>query len=138
MWIVFVASLINGCSTVVPEPIEDTEPSFDNSTPIQYDNQNSGVISLVRVGNITLGAHITDNKKAEYNELITKYRIQFKYRYSVDLKQNDGIRESSDVHGNRLWFIDTEHLQYLLRLARWQNEGREEDGFWMRARELMK
>jgi hypothetical protein len=133
----FAGSSLNGCGTVAPQPIEDNQPSFDSSTPHGYDRYNSGIINMVRVGNITLGAHITDNAKKRYNELINAYRLQFRDQYKILLNENDGIKESGDGTGNRFWLIDEEHLQYFMRLNRWSKEGKASDTLWMKTKELL-
>jgi hypothetical protein len=135
--ILFATSLVNGCGTVTLKPIDDNEPAFDSSTPMNYDNQNSGIVSLVRVGNLTLGAKITDHKRDQYNELISKYKLQFKEKYSVLLSKDAGVIETEDQFGNHLWQIDTEHLQYFMRLVRWQKEGVEPDSLTLKAKQFI-
>ena len=135
--ITLLTLFICSCSTVTPNPIEDNQAAFDSSTPHGYDRYNSGIINIVRVGNITLGAHITDNAKERYNELIKAYRIQFRDQYKLSLEVDDGIKESGDGTGNRFWFIDEEHLEYFMRLNRWSKEGKESDTLWMKTKDLI-
>ena len=131
------ASFLSSCGTIAPMPIKDSEPAFDSSTPYGYDRYNSGVISLVRYDDKTYGAHITDNARIRYNELIKAYRLQFRDQYKVLLEEDDGIKESGDGTGNRFWFIDAEHLQYFMRLNRWSKEGKPSDSIWDKTKELL-
>lgn len=126
--------MLVSCATITPNKVEDNTASFDSSTPINYDNLNSGI-----VGFTTDGSGILTNFGVQrYNSLIRDYKIRFKNVKGVDLKENDGISEYVDQHKNILSKIDTQHFVYFGILNSWRKDGVEVDSLWDKAKDLVK
>ena len=126
--------LLVGCATVTPDKIKDNTASYDSSTPQGYDPQNSGVIGFTSEGKGIL----TSNGVERYNNLIKDYKIQFRINKGVELKENAGITEFLDKNGNLLFYIDHQHLVYYGILNSWRRDGKEIDGLWDKAKNLVK
>lgn len=136
--IVFLSiALTTGCaSTVTPNVVKTTEASYDASTPASIPPKSSGFIKFTFDANgKTNGALITENKLAEYNQLIAVYRLQFKVSDKVDLDKDEGIDEAPNMDGKNTFKIDAQHLQYLFKLERWKRANRPEDTLWMKTKE---
>jgi hypothetical protein len=115
--------LVN-CSTVTPDKIKDTNSSFDESTPLQYNDFNGGIIRILDRGLV-----ITPNAKNRYNHLISVYRIKMKKDYGVDLVENKGIKNYIDSFQNQLFIIDNEHAVYFGVMNTWIKEKVPQDSF---------
>lgn len=126
--------LLVGCATVTPDKVKDDTPSYDSSTPINYDNLNSGIIGFTEDGSGIL----TTFGVQRYNNLIKDYKIRFKVEKGVDLKENDGITEYIDKSKNVLSKIDPQHFVYYGVLNSWRKDGVETDTFWDKAKNLIK
>ena len=139
---ILAISLI-GCVTVTPDKVRSGRPSYDSSTPSQYDPYNSGLLGFIEEkdskGKVyTSGAVVTQGAKTRYNKLIAVYRLQFDSRYHVLLNADDGLKEYKDLFGNSLVFIDSEHLQYFARLQSMASNRVAEDGLWLKATSVLK
>lgn len=120
---------------MTPKPIEDTQASYDSSTPSQYDSKTSGLLGFTEDTNgRTDGALITNNALKKYNDLILDYAIQFKNEEKVSIDTNDGVKDFIDVYGNEVHWIDAQHLSYFLKLNRWRKEMRDPDTIWAKVR----
>lgn len=122
------------CATVTPDKVRDNSASFDSSTPQGYDPQNSGVIGFSPDGKGIL----TSNGVERYNNLIKDYKIQFRFIKGIELKENAGITEFLDKNGNLLFYIDHQHLVYFGILNGWRRDGKDVDGLWDKAKNLVK
>ena len=126
--------LLVSCATITPDKVDDHTASFDSSTPVNYDNLNSGI-----VGFTTDGSGILTNFGVQrYNSLIRDYKIRFKNVKGVDLKENDGISEYVDQHKNVLSKIDPQHFVYFGVLNSWRKDGVEVDSLWDKTKDLVK
>jgi hypothetical protein len=123
-----------GCATVTPDKVVDNTASYDASTPTGYDNLNSGIIGFTAEGYGIL----TPFGVERYNKLIELYKIQFKFAKGVELVENEGITEYLDKNGNLLYKIDQQHLVYYGILNSWRRDGKDSDGFWDKAKNLIK
>ena len=99
---------LTSCATVTPDKVQDNTASFDSTTPQQYDPHNSGIIGFSVDGKGIL----TSSGVERYNNLIKDYKFQFREAKGVELKENAGITEYLDKHGNLLFYIDHQHLVY--------------------------
>ena len=126
--------LFVGCATITPNKVEDNTASFDSSTPVNYDNLNSGIVGFTADGSGIL----TYFGVQRYNSLIRDYKIRFKNVKGVDLKENDGISEYVDQHKNVLSKIDPQHFVYFGILNSWRKDGVEVDSLWDKAKDLVK
>lgn len=137
--IAFVTSFLDtGCSTVTPNVISDDQASFDDTTPREYNNQNSGYIGYVNSPDPkATGAIITLNAKERYNNLIIHYALQMFENESIKLKENDGIEPYKDIYGNDLFIIHPQHLAYFMKMNRWKKEGRDPDSLWMKTKNII-
>lgn len=126
--------LLVGCATITPDKVNDNTASFDSSTPVNYDNLNSGIIGFTDEGS----GIITTFGINRYNNLIEQYKIRFKEFKGVDLKQNDGISNYVDKHGNVLYKIDAQHFVYYGVLNSWRKDGVESDSLWDKTKNLIK
>lgn len=126
--------LLVGCATVTPDKVKDNTASFDSTTPQQYDPHNSGIIGFSLEGKGIL----TNNGVERYNNLIKDYKLQFRAAKGVELKENDGITEFLDKHGNLLFYIDHQHLVYFGILNSWRRDGKDVDGLWDKAKAWVK
>lgn len=123
-----------GCATITPNKVNDNTASFDSSTPVNYDNLNSGIIGFTEEGS----GIITTFGVERYNNLIEQYKIRFKEFKGVNLKKNDGISNYVDKHGNVLYKIDAQHFVYYGVLNSWLKDGIESDSLWDKAKNLVK
>lgn len=131
----FLSSLLlAGCATVTPDKVKDDTSSYDSSTPVNYDNYNSGIIGFTEDGSGIL----TSFGVQRYNNLIKDYRIRLKVNKGVELKENDGITECVDKHKNVLSKIDPQHFVYYGILNSWRKDGVEPDSLWDKTKELVK
>lgn len=126
--------LLIGCATVTPDKVNDNTASFDSTTPVNYDNLNSGIIGFTEDGS----GIITTFGVERYNNLIEQYKIRFKEFKGVQLKKNDGISNYVDKYGNVLYKIDSQHFVYYGVLNSWRKDGVESDSLWDKAKELVK
>jgi len=126
--------LLVSCATITPNKVEDNTASFDSSTPVNYDNLNSGIIGFTADGSGIL----TNFGVQRYNSLIRDYKIRFKNAKGVELKENDGISEYIDQHKNVLSKIDPQHFIYFGVLNSWRKDGVEVDSLWDKTKELVK
>lgn len=126
--------LLVGCATVTPDKVKDDTPSFDSTTPVNYDNLNSGIVGFTADGYGIL----TNFGVQRYNSLIKDYKIRFKNVKGVELKENDGISEYVDQYKNVLSKIDQQHFIYYGILNSWRKDGVETDSLWDKAKELVK
>ena len=126
--------LLTGCATVTPDKVQDNTASFDSTTPQHYDPYNSGVVGLTSEGKGIL----TSNGVERYNNLIKDYKLQFREAKGVELKENAGITEFVDKHGNLLFYIDQQHLVYFGLLNSWRRDGKDVDSIWDKAKSLVK
>jgi hypothetical protein len=120
---VCLVSLAVGCGTVTPDHAERTEASYDASTPSQYDPYNSGVLYPIvdREGDV-IAVAITPLERDRYNDLIKVYRNRFKETAKVTLDADDGISDTVDEYGNKLFLIDVTHLGYLESLEQYARD----------------
>lgn len=126
--------LFAGCATVTPDKVKDNTASYDATTPVNYDNLNSGIIGFTEDGSGIL----TTFGVQRYNSLIKDYKIRFRVTKGVDLKENDGISEYVDKYKNVLSKIDSQHFVYYGILNSWRKDGVEPDSLWDKARDLVK
>ena len=126
--------LLVSCATITPNKVEDNTASFDSSTPVNYDNLNSGIIGFTADGSGIL----TNFGVQRYNSLIRDYKIRFKNAKGVELKENDGITETLDKNGNLLYNMDQQHLVYFGILNSWKKDGKDPDSLWDKAKSLVK
>lgn len=133
--IFFLSSLLLcACTTVTPNKVTDEIASYDASTPMGYDIQNSGFIGFTDDGR----GLVTAFGLLRYNTLIKAYKIRFKSHKGVDLKENDGITEYTDKLNNKLYIMDQQHLVYYAILNSWRKDGKEPDSIWDKAKDLVK
>jgi len=125
---------LTSCATVTPDKVQDNTASFDSTTPQQYDPHNSGIIGFSVDGKGIL----TSSGVERYNNLIKDYKFQFREAKGVELKENAGITEYLDKHGNLLFYIDHQHLVYFGILNGWRRDGRDVDSIWDKAKNLVK
>lgn len=131
----FLSSLlIAGCATVTPDKVKDETASFDSTTPVNYDNLNSGIIGFTEDGS----GIITNYGIQRYNALIRDYKVRFKTVKGIELKENDGVSEYVDSHKNVLSKIDSQHFVYFGILNSWRKDGIEPDSAWDKAVDLIK
>lgn len=126
--------LLAGCATVTPDKVKDDTASYDSTTPVNYDNYNSGIIGFTEDGSGIL----TSFGVQRYNNLIKDYKIRFKVSKGVELKENDGITEYIDKHKNVLSKIDSQHFVYYGILNSWRKDGVDPDSLWDKAKDLVK
>ena len=126
--------LLASCATVTPDKVQDNTASFDSTTPHQYDSMNSGIIGFSPEGKGIL----TSNGVERYNNLIKDYKLQFRAAKGVELKENEGIVEFLDKHGNLLYYIDNQHMVYFGILNSWRRDGKDVDGLWDKAKAWVK
>jgi hypothetical protein len=126
--------LLTSCATITPDKVSDNTESFDSTTPVNYDNLNSGIIGFTEDSSGIL----TPFGVERYNNLIEQYKIRFKEYKGVDLKKNDGISNYVDKHGNVLFKIDAQHFVYFGVLNSWRKDGVESDSLWDKAKNLVK
>ena len=133
--ILWLSSLLLGaCTTVTPDKVSDQIASYDASTPVGYDVQNSGFIGFLDDGR----GIITAFGLLRYNTLIKSYNIRFRSYKGVELRENDGITEFTDKSNNKLYIINQQHLVYYAILNSWRKDGKEPDSIWDKAKELVK
>lgn len=126
--------LLVGCATVTPDKVKDETASYDSSTPVSYENYNSGIIEFTEDGSGIL----TSFGVQRYNNLIKDYRIRMKANKGVELQENAGITEYVDKHKNVLSKIDPQHFVYYGIMNSWRKDGVEPDSLWDRAKDLVK
>ena len=126
--------LLVGCATITPNKVEDGTASFDSTTPVNYDNLNSGIIGFTEDSS----GIITTFGVERYNTLIEQYKIRFREYNGVKLMKNDGISNYVDKHGNILYKIDPQLLVYYGVLNSWRKDGVDSDSFWDKAKDLVK
>lgn len=126
--------LLIGCATVTPNKVVDDTPSYDASTPVSYENYNSGIIGFTEDGSGILTTYGVDR----YNNLIRDYKIRFKITKGIELKENAGITDYVDKHKNVLSKIDPQHFVYFGILNSWRKDGVEPDSLWDKAKDLVK
>ena len=126
--------LLVGCATITPDKVEDGTASFDSTTPVNYDNLNSGILGFTEDGS----GIITTFGVERYNNLIEQYKIRFKEFKGVELKKNDGISNYVDKHGNVLYKIDPQPFVYYGVLNSWRKDGVDSDSLWDKAKELVR
>ena len=95
---------------------------------------NSGIIGFSPEGKGIL----TSNGVERYNNLIKDYKLQFRAAKGVELKENEGIVEFLDKHGNLLYYIDKQHMVYFGILNSWRRDGKDVDGLWDKAKAWVK
>jgi len=133
--ILWLSSLLLGaCTTVTPDKVADEIASYDASTPVGYDVQNSGFIGFLDDGR----GIITAFGLLRYNTLVKTYKVRFKTYKGVNLDVNAGIEEFTDKKGNKLYIINQQHLVYYAILNSWRKDGKEPDSIWDKAKELVK
>ena len=126
--------LLCSCTTVTPDKVSDQIASYDASTPVGYDVQNSGFIGFLDDGR----GIITAFGLLRYNTLIKSYNIRFRSYKGVELRENDGITEFTDKSNNKLYIINQQHLVYYAILNSWRKDGKEPDSIWDKAKDLVK
>lgn len=109
-----MAGLLIGCSTVVPDPVRVSAPSWDGT------NQNSGLICLTTNGTAIITPHARDR----YNALALRYGTNF----APPLQFDSGVREvtcsSNGAFAGTLYEIDNEHLAKFAIMNRWRKENK--------------
>jgi hypothetical protein len=134
-----VIALVNGCATVTPDPLKDNMPSYDSTTPPQYDANNSGFLNYLKNDKgETIGACITKGARERYNNLINAFGLQLYESERVQLNHDSGISYFVDIHGNEIFKITPQHLAFFMKMNRWRKEGKEEDSLWLKTKELFK
>ena len=58
--------------------------------------------------------------------------------HDIELKENAGITEYLDKHGNLLFYIDHQHLVYFGILNGWRRDGKDIDSIWDKAKNPVK
>jgi hypothetical protein len=104
-FVLLLAAVLCGCSTVVPSPVVDREASWDG------DRQTSGLLGFNEDGS----GHITARARARYNALVALYGA----RFTPPLIEDEGVTPQGDD-----WRIDAEHLVKFATMARWRKEGK--------------
>ena len=137
------ALALAGCAgTVSPDPVHTEVPAVDSSTPPQYPQDSNGFINyhdnvgwitrkltstlcwddqghIRKIQGIVFGV-ITENKRAQYDLLISEYPVRFKTQYAKTLLPDAGLTPWKDPYGNLLWAIDEEHLEDLQYLEKYR------------------
>lgn len=127
---------ISGCSTVSPDRVVGRVAGFDDSAPSQYPRDTNGYLYFVKDSEgMTVGAYITENKKAHYNALIDAYALQHQELYHYKPVHDDGVGNAKDKFGNAVYFITDEKLTILLRFQHWENDQRPNDTWWMKIKD---
>lgn len=124
---------VAGCGTVTPDVVRDNVATADASVPPQYDASAGWILRQRDDG----AGVLTDGGRDRYNTLVAAYRLQFEQVYKVKLCHDAGISTWIDEHGNAVWIIDAEHLEYFCRLGRWAKSWRPNDGMIMRAKDAI-
>ncbi len=120
---------------MTPNPIKDDMPSFDSSTPVQYDSLNSGLLFYIANDRgETSGAVITKNAREKYNELIEAYALQIYDAEKVTLIKDSGIWYHRDQYGNDLFKIESQYLAFFMKMNRWLKQGRPNDSVWAKTK----
>ena len=114
--------------------MKDETASYDASTPVSYENYNSGIIGFTEDGSGIL----TSFGVQRYNNLIKDYRVRMKVNKGVELQQNAGITEHVDKHKNVLSKIDPQHFVYYGIMNSWRKDGVEPDSLWDKAKDFVK
>lgn len=122
-----------GCGTVSPSPVKDLQPSYDSTTPGQYPNDSSGILSMTTdaKGDVS-GALITDGARSRFNSLVALYRLQYRQKHLVLLNPDDGISKAKDIYGNSVWLIDAEHLECFINLNLMSKGDVPPDSMWQK------
>lgn len=141
----WLLNLITGCSTVSPDPVESKKAAYDSSTPTGYDPNNSGLIEYVSdERGKTVGAIITTNARTRWYNLIDAYKLQFKSEYKIDLATAPEVkpwtkptitkRDCIDPipTERQLYYMESEYMQYFMRLSQWSKDKRDNDSIWMK------
>jgi len=113
--IILITSLLAGCA-VTPNHVKSTTASYDDSTPAQYNNKNSGFLYLIK----GKGAVLTQDGKKYYDELAGIYGDQI----VPAIQPGDGCTTFKDQYGNDLWFITSQHFVYFQMMSRWHQDNR--------------
>ena len=127
--------LISGCA-VTQKHIDDRQASPDSSTPTQYSSiYNGGILGYVlkdnravyipitgRVGEIR-AIIITQNKRAQWNNLIDKYKNRAQSELAVTLTKDSFILPYTDQFGNSVYVLQAEGAKYFKTLRSWQRSG---------------
>jgi hypothetical protein len=130
-WTLLAILFLEGCGTVTPNPIEDNMPTYDSSTPRQYDQLNSGLLFYTTNDRgETDGAIITKNARDRYNNLISSYALQIYDEEKVTLLKDAGIWYYQDKYGNELYKIENQYLAFFMKMNRWKKQGRSDDTAW--------
>lgn len=125
-----------GCSTITPSQVKSDESVSDSSVPSQYASSKKWILfSIFGTDGKSTGAVLTNNGHDRYNILISYYGVQFKNEYKVEIKEDAGVVPYTDQFGNKLWFINAEHLEYYQRLGDWAHNGRDIDTVWMKLKD---
>lgn len=107
-----------GC-TIAPKAVSSFRPTYDASTPFQYDPYNSGLLYYDKDG----CAVITKNARDRYNLQIQQFQARLKREKSVVLTPDAGIFFFIDKYGNGVYKIDPQHLQYFIIMTAWIRSG---------------
>jgi hypothetical protein len=100
-----ICALTPGCTTtVIPQPVEAREASFDGAT------QNSGIIMSTENGFV-----ITDTARARYNLLIATYGRDF----LPPLKPDGGVQPIGDDR----WLLSKQGMVYFLEMSAYYRAG---------------
>lgn len=106
------------------------------TTPSDYSPKSSGFLGFTRgISGSVDGALVTRLAVERYNDLVFKYRIQFKESRNVELHPEDGVTVAKDRNGNSVFRIDAQHLEYFLFLNHWQKSGKAADSIWMKLKD---
>lgn len=115
-----ISACLIGCTISPKRLLYSKVPSYDSSTPAQYDSRNSGFICFdEKSGN----GIITTFARNKYNNLIVKYKVKLLEEKAVTLQADAGLTEFEDGFGNKLFNIDKQHLHYFVLMTSWQKSG---------------
>lgn len=115
-----VSIYLSGCLTIAPDHVLYSKlPSYDSSTPAQYDSSNSGFICFDDDGN----GIITSSARDRYNNLVVKYKAKILAEKSKNIEPDKGLTVFNDKFGNTLYKIDKEHLYFFIIMNVWTKSG---------------
>lgn len=132
-----VVIVLAGCGTITPNHVKPKTPAADSSTPIHYIIENDGKDEFNN-GFLKFIDHkvlITQNKRADYNNNIESYKLQFKAKTGVTLTPDAGIEPYTDEWGNPLFLINKQYCGYLKELERMRLDETPVDSLWLKLKD---
>jgi hypothetical protein len=139
-----LSSALVGCGTIAPKPVVDGHGSFDETTPEQYNQYQSGFLGwIVDKDDTTIGVMVTPHFVERYNILLSNYKRQLEKEQGVKVSTGtkkggkwtrypDGVAPIDDKYGNHVYKIGARHHSYFLKMNRWRKENKPVDSIWMK------